>query len=312
MNQPVRTLMIGALVLLVSGCATSVAGTAEVNSAAAAALPGATVSSGAQSSGAPSSTNPVPTAPRSFPEPSGAPGSGAPGSGAPESGAPGSGVAGTSSDVPAPALSAPPASSPPTSASAASSPPATARPATPTPATSPRPATSAPSTSKSVSRTTKLNCPAGALIPSARTFCYRIPAGFVDGSSTATYPGTDPVKSALQIKGTGRTRDLIFVTSTVLDVNADELGDAVIKASLAKAFSGNSSTASNTPIKQTSVAGDRAFETTIKFTDGVQQRYLIIFAGHSRVSVSCQWQDHAATITAGCGSVLGSLQIKNP
>lgn len=58
------------------------------------------------------------------------------------------------------------------------------------------------------------------------------------------------------------------------------------------------------------MAADGAFETTI--TDGVQQRHLIIFAGFHRVSASCQSQDHAATITPGCKSVLGSLQIKNP
>lgn len=68
-------------------------------------------------------------------------------------------------------------------------------------------------------------------MPTARTFCYQIPSGFVDGSSTATHPGSDPVGSAVQIKGTGRTRDLIFVTSTVLDVNSDNLGDSAIEAS---------------------------------------------------------------------------------
>jgi hypothetical protein len=279
MKRPLRTLAIGTLVLLVAGCANPVAGTAEVDSAAAAAVSSARLSS------------PDPSVPQSIPQQSLPPESSAPGSSAPESSAPDSGAPASSAEESPPASSAP----------------APSAPDLPAPSTS-----SAPSTPTSVSRPTKLSCPAGALFPSARTFCYQIPSGFLDGSKTATYPGTDPVKSAIQIKGTGRTRDLIFVTSTVLGVNADKLDAAVIKVSLTRAFNSTTSAASTTAIAQSTVAGDRAFETTIKFTDGVQQRYLIIFAGFTRVSVSCQWQDHAATIAAGCTSVLGSLQIKNP
>lgn len=149
-------------------------------------------------------------------------------------------------------------------------------------------------------------------MPSAGTFCYQIPAGFVDGSATATFSGSDPVHSAIQIQGTGRTRDLIFVTSTVLDVNSDHLDDAVIEASLANAYSASPGAARISVITRKTVAGDRAFEALIKFADGVQQRYLVIFAGLVRVSVSCQSLNRATVIAAGCTSVLDSLQIKKP
>ena len=171
-----------------------------------------------------------------------------------------------------------------------------------------------PTTSKQVSLPTKLHCKSGALTSAGGVFCYEIPDGFSDTSSTATYPGTDKVKTAIQPSdSSGSARDLIFVTSTTLKVNSDELSDALIKTSLKQALKiGSTSSSTFSTLIQTKVAGDRAFETTIKFTDGVMQRYLLVFSGKTRVSVSCQWQDAKAAITAACKTVLSTMQIKNP
>ena len=281
MKHPLRTLAMCSAVLLVSACANTVAGTAEVNSAV-------VLSSSAPSSG-PASL-PDPTGGAVTPTPESAPGQSSAAQSTPAEQS-------TAAEQSTPVQSSPAVQS---TSIATSAPTTTAS------------TTSVPATTQRVSRPTKLSCPAGALTAKGGSFCFQIPAGFVDGSSTATYPGTDPVRTAIQLKGTGETRDLIFVTSSTLDIDSDALGDAVIKASLAKALSANTSAAGITPVTQSTVAGDRAFETTLKFTDGVQQRYLIIFAATHRVSVSCQWHDHAASIAAACKSVLASLQIKNP
>lgn len=157
----------------------------------------------------------------------------------------------------------------------------------------------------------KFSCPARALVPTAGTFCHQIPAGFVDWSSTVTYPGSDPVRSAVQIRGTEVTEHLIFVTSTVLDLDADNLSGALIKASPVKALDANASASSTTAVQESKVAGYRV-PTTIKFCHGVQQRDLIVYAAYARVSVACQFQDHVPAITAGCAAALTSLQIRNP
>lgn len=172
-----------------------------------------------------------------------------------------------------------------------------------------------PPTSGSRSRPTQLHCPAGALTAKNAPFCYPIPSGFRNVTAQASYPGTDPVKTALtpEVAGETNTRDLIFVTSVDLPTNSDNLSDAVIRAALERSLKGGvSGTTSVSALTQRSVAGRRGFEVDIKFTGGVERRLLLIFSGRHRVSVSCQWREHQPAILAGCGAVLRTIQIANP
>lgn len=172
------------------------------------------------------------------------------------------------------------------------------------------------SSAPSRSRRTALHCAAGALTAKGGAFCYSIPKNFHDISKTALYPGTDTVKTALGLDvpdASSVVRDVLFVTGTTLSTNSDLLSGTVIASVLDKTLSGGiPGTTKVTKVKQLAVAGDRAFESDITFTDGSQKRYIIIFAGTHRIAVSCQWKNHKAEIAAGCETVLGSLQIKNP
>ena len=289
MTRGLRTFVMGSVLLLASACATSVGGTAEVNS-------GAVV----PSSIAPASSGGV-SVPSSFPDPT-------------DLSVPSSDVPESTDPLPT-ETSEPPLTEPSTTESTetteSSTEPSTTEPSTTK--STPTTTKTTPTTSKQVSLPTKLHCKSGALTSAGGVFCYEIPDGFTNTSSTATYPGTDKVKTAIQPSdSSGSARDLIFVTSTTLKVNSDELSDALIKTSLNQALKSGTSSSTFSTLIQTKVAGDRAFETTIKFTDGVMQRYLLVFSGKTRVSVSCQWQDAKAAITAACKTVLSTMQIKNP
>lgn len=155
----------------------------------------------------------------------------------------------------------------------------------------------------------------GAITANDAPFCYLLPAGFLDASATATFPGADPIRTAVAPIGDGHVgaKDLIFVLSTDLSTDSDNLSDALLKAALKKALdAGVPGTTKVTPVVQLSVAGDRAFESDITFTGGAQKRYIIIFSGRHRVSISCQWQTNKAIIASGCAAVLKTLQIANP
>ncbi|SDO61033.1 hypothetical protein SAMN04515671_1480 [Nakamurella panacisegetis] len=281
MKRGLGALLIGSVVLLASACATSVAGTAQVGPAAAVPSSPALTSLGGVTQR---------SAPSSFPDSTGL--------SSPSS----EPVPGSSAGLPTD-NSEPASTEPPTAGSTQ------AEESTTAPPTSTRPT---PTTSKPVSRPTKLSCKSGSLTPSGGAFCYQIPDGFTDTSSTATYPGTDKVRSAIQPSdASGSARDLIFVTATTLSVNSDDLSDSLIKASLEQALKSNSNSTS-TALVQTTVAGDRAFETTLKFADGVMQRYLLVFSGKTRVAVSCQWRDAKTVITTACKTVLSTMQIRNP
>ena len=65
----------------------------------------------------------------------------------------------------------------------------------------------------------------------------------------------------------------------------------------------------STPPTALRVSGYRAVQSELRFADGVRKRYVLVFVGYVRVSVSCQWQLFQAQIAAGCASVLTSLRI---
>ena len=279
MTRGLRTIVIGSVLLLASACATSVGGAAEVKSGAVAPTTIAPASSGGGS------------VPSSFPNPT-------------DLSVPPSGVPQSTDPLPT-ETTQPPLTGP------SSTEPSTTEPSTIE--STPTPTKPTPTTSKQVSLPTQLHCKSGALTSSGGVFCYDIPTGFTNTSSSATYPGTDKVKTAIQPSdSSGSASDLIFVTATTLTVNSDQLSDALIKTSLEQALTSGGSGMTASALVQTKVAGDRAFQTTLKFSNGVMQRYVLVFSGKTRVSISCQWKDLKATIASSCETVLSSLQIKNP
>ncbi len=159
-----------------------------------------------------------------------------------------------------------------------------------------------------------LSCPAGSITASDNSFCYGIPAGFVDATTLVQPLGADPVQSAVgiaQAAGIG-PRDLIFVTARSVIVDTDELSDAEIIAELTSSVTGIPGATSTTPFVPVPVAAGRGFETDIVFDDGTQKRYLLVYSGSERVAVSCQWREHQAEIATGCDKVLRSLEIAHP
>jgi len=168
-----------------------------------------------------------------------------------------------------------------------------------------------PSRVSPTSSSAALRCGAGALSPQDGDFCYQIPAGFHDISTTARYPGTDSERTAVQPIGSGYP-DVITVTSTTLGVNSDSLSDEVLRAHLEIGLqSGSAGWVSQTPLTQSTVAGGRAFGTTITFSDRVQTRSQFIYSGRLRVLASCQWLDHRDDVLNACAEVLKTLQIQH-
>jgi len=159
-----------------------------------------------------------------------------------------------------------------------------------------------------------LQCAAGALSAKEGNFCYPIPSGFDDVSTTAEYTTDDSERTAIEPTDSS-DRDLITVTSSTLSANEhsyDSFSDDRLRTLLQNAFKRPSEgKASASPVEQSTVAGHRAFETTVTYDDGAQKRLLFIYAARLQVVVSCQGLDQKSAVEDACDEVLTSLQIRN-
>ena len=144
---------------------------------------------------------------------------------------------------------------------------------------------------------------------SGAPFCFLTPTGFFNATNAATLPGGYSYKTAVQYDVTGK-RDLISVEGRRAGVDATTYPDSELLSLMSDSIRlGGSNIVASTPPTALRVSGYRAVQSELRFADGVRKRYVLLFVGYVRVSVSCQWQMFRAQIAAGCASVLASLRV---
>jgi hypothetical protein len=156
-----------------------------------------------------------------------------------------------------------------------------------------------------------LACGAPVVTATDAPFCFTLPTGFSDTSSTASVAGDDTYKTAVEPKGQSTGRDIIAVTAAAIPVDSDQLSNAQLLSAVRNdgVKVGASGVTAMSAVVAVPVAGHRGYSTQLTFQDGVKKRFILAFDGHSRVSISCQWEAHKTQIDTGCTRVLASLQI---
>jgi hypothetical protein len=174
-------------------------------------------------------------------------------------------------------------------------------------------ASPSPSASGGTRDRTTLKCAGKTIGPSGAPYCFSIPTGFQDVSSSVTVDasvGNEKYRSAVALAD----RDLIIITVYTLttdtdDISADTLEGELktVLAQLAKqGFSFES-----TQAERGSVDGARSFSyRAAQAKNKLESDVYFVFRGKNEVEVNCQWQTKAAEIQKGCKAVLDSLQFK--
>jgi len=193
--------------------------------------------------------------------------------------------------------------------------------ATPSGSSSGSPASTSPGSSPTSGGSTEgpgrqtLSCTGAKLIsPSGAPYCYAIPSGFTDVSSSVTVDtsvGKEKFRTAVAVAD----RDLIIVTVYELLADTDSISDESLEQELKGVLTSLASqgfTFDSTTPKRTAVDGARAFSYHAREAKNqLQADVSFIFRGKTEVEVNCQWQRRQADITRGCQQVLESLQIKS-
>lgn len=160
-----------------------------------------------------------------------------------------------------------------------------------------------------------LHCAGGKIIsPAGSPYCYLVPAGFVDVTSSVTVDtsvGSEKFRTAVAVAD----RDLIIVTVYQLRLDTDEIPDQSLEGELRTVLSQLTSQGfqfdSTTP-KRVTVDGARGFGYHAREAKNkLQANVYFTFRGKTEVEINCQWQQQAADVTKACGSILTSLQIKS-
>ena len=158
-----------------------------------------------------------------------------------------------------------------------------------------------------------LACTGTKIAPAGSPYCFSVPAGFQDVSSSVTVDasiGKEKYRSAVAVGD----RDLIIVSVYELRVDTDGIADDTLEGEL-KTVLGQLAqqgfTFESTSADKTTVDGARSFgyHATQK-SSGLESDVYFLFRGKNELQVNCQWKTKEADITRGCKSVLGSLQFK--
>ena len=159
-----------------------------------------------------------------------------------------------------------------------------------------------------------LKCSGAVISPAGSPYCFTLPAGFQDTSSSASLgAGTgrgDKYRSAV-----GLTRqDLIIVTVYEVATDTDRIADDTLEGEL-KTVLGRLGqqglTFESTSAERSTVDGARGFGYhATREEDGVESDIVFLLRGRNEIQVICQWTDKAAEIQKGCQAVLASLQFK--
>lgn len=188
-----------------------------------------------------------------------------------------------------------------------------ARPSGGTPTGTPGPtATPSPSGGSDAGRRS-LACSGTKISPAGSPYCFTVPAGFQDVSSSVTVDasiGQEKYRSAVAVGD----RDLIIVSVYELRVDTDGIADDTLEGEL-KTVLGQLAqqgfTFESTTAKKSTVDGARSFAyRATQKSSGLESDVYFLFRGKNELQVNCQWKTKAADIAKGCASVLGSLQFK--
>lgn len=158
-----------------------------------------------------------------------------------------------------------------------------------------------------------LACGGTKISPSGSPYCFTVPAGFQDVSSSVTVDasiGQEKYRSAVAVGD----RDLIIVSVYELRVDTDGIADDTLEGEL-KTVLGQLAqqgfTFESTSAEKTTVDGARSFAyRATQKSSGLESDVYFLFRGKNELQVNCQWKTKEAEITKGCKSVLDSLQFK--
>lgn len=179
------------------------------------------------------------------------------------------------------------------------------------PSGSPTPGTGG-TTPGSGGRTT-LKCSGRTIYPAGAPYCFSIPAGFTDVSSSVTVDatvGNEKFRSAVALAD----RDLIIVTVYSLTANTDSIASDTLEGELKTVLAqlaAQGFTFESTQAERGTVDGARSFSyRAAQPKNKLQSDVYFVFRGKNEVEVNCQWQTKPAEIRKGCTAVLDSLQFK--
>jgi hypothetical protein len=151
------------------------------------------------------------------------------------------------------------------------------------------------------------------LSPAGAPYCFPLPAGFVDVSSSVsvdTTIGSQQFRAAVAVAD----RDLIIVTVYDLKVDTDGVSSAALDSTLQgvlaklanQGFAFDSTTAKRSTVDGARTFGYHAREAKYK----LQADVFFTFRGRFEVEINCQWQQRQADVTRACQQLRTSLQIK--
>jgi hypothetical protein len=158
-----------------------------------------------------------------------------------------------------------------------------------------------------------LSCPGSKISPAGSPYCFAMPTGFQDVSSSVTVDasiGQEKYRSAVAVGD----RDLIIISVYELRRDTDDIADDTLEGELKQVLTQLSQqgfTFESTSAEKTSVDGARNFgyHASQKST-GLESDVYFLFRGKNELQVNCQWKDKESDIARGCKFVLSTLQFK--
>lgn len=171
-----------------------------------------------------------------------------------------------------------------------------------------------PSSSGDATGRSSLSCSGAKISPAGSPYCFVMPTGFQDVSSSVTVDasiGREKYRSAVALG----PRDLIIISVYELRADTDAIGDDTLAGELKtvlaqlaqQGFTFRSTSADKTTVDGARSFGYHASQKSSKLESDVY----FLFRGKNELQVNCQWTTKEADITKGCRSVLSSLQFKS-
>ena len=158
-----------------------------------------------------------------------------------------------------------------------------------------------------------LTCGGSKISPTGSPYCFTMPAGFQDVSSSVTVDasiGREKYRSAVAVSD----RDLIIISVYELRRDTDDIPDDTLEGELKQVLQQLSQQGfafESTTADKTSVDGARSFGYhASQDSSGLESDVYFLFRGRNELQVNCQWKNKEPDITRGCKSVLGTLQFK--
>ena len=177
----------------------------------------------------------------------------------------------------------------------------------------PTPTPSASGGSDDAGRQT-LSCAGTKISPAGSPYCFVVPSGFQDVSSSVTVDasiGREKYRSAVAVGD----RDLIIVSVYELRVDTDDIADATLEGELKTVLgqlAAQGFTFESTSAEKSTVDGARSFAYhASQASTQLESDVYFLFRGKNELQVNCQWKTKEADITRGCKAVLDSLQFKS-